>query len=145
MRGRHGALIVAAWTIAGCGGGAPPVDPHAIAGVVRSETNQPVARAVVLAVSTVAPMRVATTTDDHGGFALRDLPDGTWRMVVERPAAAPESLVTLTTAQLVFWETLGETLGFAASVSVLGLSASLSLILAVSVAATHTFGSQQSR
>jgi len=55
------------------------------------------------------------------------------------------ALVTLTTAQLVFWETLGETLGFAASVSVLGLSASLSLILAVYVAATHTFGSQQSR
>ncbi len=55
------------------------------------------------------------------------------------------AIVTLTIAQLVFWETLGETLGFAATVSVLGLSASLSLILAVYVAATHTFESQQSR
>ena len=55
------------------------------------------------------------------------------------------TIVTLTIAQLVFWETLGETLGFAASVSFLGLSASLSLIVAAYVAATHTFGSQQSR
>jgi hypothetical protein len=45
----------------------------------------------------------------------------------------------------VFWETLGGTLGFAASVSVLGLSASLSLILAAYVAATHAFGSEQHR
>ena len=55
------------------------------------------------------------------------------------------TFVTLTIAQLVFWETLGETLGFAASVSVLGLSASLSLILAAYVAATRTFGPVQSR
>ena len=50
------------------------------------------------------------------------------------------TFVTLTIAQLVFWETLGETLGFAASVSVLGLSASLSLILAAYVAAHTRFG-----
>ncbi len=55
------------------------------------------------------------------------------------------TIVTLTIAQLVFWETLGETLGFAASVSVLGLSASLSLILAAYVAATHAFGPEQHR
>jgi len=55
------------------------------------------------------------------------------------------ALVTLTIAQLVFWETLGETLGFAASVSVLGLFASLSLILAVYVAATHAFGPEHHR
>jgi len=61
------------------------------------------------------------------------------------PIAILVTLVTLTIAQLVFWETLGETLGFAASVSVLGLSASLSLIVAAYVAATQTFGSQQSR
>ena len=50
------------------------------------------------------------------------------------------TFVTLTIAQLVFWETLGETLGFAASVSVLGLSASLSLILAAYVAANTRSG-----
>ena len=55
------------------------------------------------------------------------------------------TFVTLTIAQLVFWETLGETLGFAASVSVLGLSASLSLILATYVAATHAFRPEQHR
>jgi hypothetical protein len=54
------------------------------------------------------------------------------------------TIVTLTIAQLVFWETLGGTLGFAASVSVLGLSASLSLILAAYVAATHAFGQDYS-
>jgi hypothetical protein len=55
------------------------------------------------------------------------------------------TLVTLTIAQLVFWETLGETLCFAASVSVLGLSASLSLILAAYVAAIHAFRPEQHR
>ena len=56
------------------------------------------------------------------------------------------SIVTLalffvvTLAQIVFWENLGEMLGFAASVSVLGVCASLTLILAAHVAAAHTFG-----
>jgi hypothetical protein len=59
--------------------------------------------------------------------------------------ASLATIVTLTIAQLVFWETLGETLGFAASVSVLGLFASLSLILAAYIAATHRFGSEQHR
>lgn len=45
----------------------------------------------------------------------------------------------LTVAQLVLWESLGEALGYAASVSVMGLCASVTLILAAYVAATHTF------
>jgi hypothetical protein len=45
----------------------------------------------------------------------------------------------LTIAQLVFWESLGEAFGYAASLSVMGLCASLSLILAAYVAATHSF------
>ncbi|MEZ0170980.1 hypothetical protein [Microvirga sp. TS319] len=48
-------------------------------------------------------------------------------------------LFSLTLAQLIFWDSLGETFGFAASVSVLGVCASLTLILAAHVAATHTF------
>jgi hypothetical protein len=45
----------------------------------------------------------------------------------------------LTVAQLVLWESLGETFGYAASVSIMGLCASITLILAAYVAATHTF------
>jgi hypothetical protein len=45
----------------------------------------------------------------------------------------------LTVAQLVFWEALGEAFGHAASVSIMGLCASITLILAAYVAATHTF------
>jgi hypothetical protein len=66
-------------------------------------------------------------------------------MVKSCPIAIFATFVTLTIAQLVFWEPLGETLGFAASVSVLGLFASLSLILAAYVAATHAFGPEQPR
>lgn len=44
----------------------------------------------------------------------------------------------LTLAQLIFWERLGEAFGYAASVSVLGLFASLTLIVMARVAATHT-------
>jgi len=46
---------------------------------------------------------------------------------------------TLTVAQLVFWESLGETFGSAASISIMGLCASITLILTAYVAATHTF------
>lgn len=45
----------------------------------------------------------------------------------------------LTLVQLVFWESLGEMFGFAASISILGLSASITLILTARVAATHMF------
>jgi hypothetical protein len=45
----------------------------------------------------------------------------------------------LSLAQLIFWEVLRDTLGAAASVSLLGLSASLTLITASYVTATHTF------
>jgi len=45
----------------------------------------------------------------------------------------------LTVAQLVFWESLGETFGPAASVSIMGLCASITLILTAYVAATHPF------
>ncbi len=48
------------------------------------------------------------------------------------------TFVALTLAQLVFWESLGETFGYAASVSVMGLCASLTLILVAYVAATRT-------
>ncbi len=47
----------------------------------------------------------------------------------------------LTVAQLVFWEILGEAFGYAASISVMGLCASLTLILTAYVAATHPFHS----
>jgi len=45
----------------------------------------------------------------------------------------------LTLAQLIFWERLGEAFGYAASVSLLGLFASLTLIVMARVAATQTF------
>lgn len=45
----------------------------------------------------------------------------------------------LTLAQLVFWESLGAMFGPAATVSIMGLCAALTLILAAYVAATHTF------
>lgn len=43
----------------------------------------------------------------------------------------------LTVAQLVFWESLGETFGYAAWISIMGLFSSITLILAVHAAATH--------
>lgn len=46
----------------------------------------------------------------------------------------------LTLAQLVFYDSLIEIFGSAASISVLGLCAALTLILMSYVAATHTFG-----
>ncbi len=49
------------------------------------------------------------------------------------------TLLALTFAQIIFWESLGEAFGCAASISILGLSASLTLILAARVAATHAF------
>ena len=49
------------------------------------------------------------------------------------------TVFALTVAQLVFWENLGETFGYAASVSIMGLCASSTLILTAYVAATHTF------
>jgi hypothetical protein len=49
------------------------------------------------------------------------------------------TFIALTVAQLVFWESLGETFGYAASISIMGLCASITLILAAYVAATHTF------
>jgi hypothetical protein len=45
----------------------------------------------------------------------------------------------LTLAQLIFWARLGEAFGYAASISVLGLFASLTLIVMARVAATQTF------
>ncbi|WP_262030120.1 hypothetical protein [Microvirga sp. Mcv34] len=45
----------------------------------------------------------------------------------------------LTLAQLIFWERLGEAFGYAASISVLGLFASLTLIVMARVAATQPF------
>lgn len=45
----------------------------------------------------------------------------------------------LTLAQLFFWERLGEAFGYAASISVLGLFASLTLIVMARVAATRPF------
>ncbi|EIM29841.1 hypothetical protein [Microvirga lotononidis] len=45
----------------------------------------------------------------------------------------------LTLAQLIFWERLGEAFGYAASVSVLGLFASLTLIVMAQAAATQKF------
>jgi hypothetical protein len=50
------------------------------------------------------------------------------------------TFVALTLAQLVFWESLGETFGYAASVSVMGLCASITLILTAYVSATCTRG-----
>jgi hypothetical protein len=50
------------------------------------------------------------------------------------------ALIGLTIAQLLFWEHLGETFGYAASVSVVGLSASLSMIAAAYVVVTHVWG-----
>jgi len=47
--------------------------------------------------------------------------------------------IALTLAQLFIWESIGEALGFAASVSMMGLSAAITLILMAYVAATHTF------
>ncbi|RDI52272.1 hypothetical protein [Microvirga subterranea] len=49
----------------------------------------------------------------------------------------------LTVAQLVFWEILGKTFGYAASISITGLCASVTLILAAYVAAIHTFHSSK--
>jgi hypothetical protein len=49
------------------------------------------------------------------------------------------TLFALTIAHLVFWESLGETFVHAAVVSVMGLCASITLILTIYVAATHTF------
>jgi hypothetical protein len=49
------------------------------------------------------------------------------------------AFIVLTVAQLVFWESLGEMFGYAASISTMGLCASITLILAAYVAATHTF------
>lgn len=48
-------------------------------------------------------------------------------------------IFALTVAQLVFWDILGEAFGYAASISIAGLCASVTLILAAYVAATHTF------
>ena len=55
------------------------------------------------------------------------------------------TFVAITVAQLVFWESLGETFGYAASISIMGLCTSLSLILAAYVAATHSFGAGRRR
>jgi hypothetical protein len=49
------------------------------------------------------------------------------------------TFIALTVAQVAFWESLGETFGYAASISVVGLCASITLILAAYLAATHTF------
>jgi hypothetical protein len=51
----------------------------------------------------------------------------------------------LTLAQLVFWERLGEAFGYAASISLLGLLASLTLIVMARVAATRTFFDRRGR
>ncbi|WP_262027008.1 hypothetical protein [Microvirga sp. Mcv34] len=51
----------------------------------------------------------------------------------------------LTFAQLIFWERLGESFGYAASISLLGLSASITLIVTAWVAATETFFGRRSR
>ncbi|QRM35962.1 hypothetical protein [Microvirga sp. VF16] len=48
------------------------------------------------------------------------------------------TFIALTVAQLVFWDSLGKTFGYAASISIMGLCASITLILAAYVAATHT-------
>ena len=48
-------------------------------------------------------------------------------------------IFALTLAQLIFWERLGEAFGYAASVSLLGLCASLTLIVMAHVAANQTF------
>ncbi len=49
------------------------------------------------------------------------------------------AFIALTVAQLVFWESLGEMFGYAASISIMGLCASITLILTAYFAATHTF------
>jgi hypothetical protein len=55
------------------------------------------------------------------------------------------TFAALTIVQLVFWERLGEAFGYAASLSIMGLCASLSLILAAYVAATHSFRTGRNR
>ena len=54
------------------------------------------------------------------------------------------AFIVLTVAQLVFWESLGETFGYAAWISIMGLCASLTLIIAVYVAATRRIHSGNS-
>jgi ABC-type sulfate transport system permease component len=49
------------------------------------------------------------------------------------------TFLVLTLAQLIFWEQLGEAFGYAASISLLGLFASVTLIVMARVAATRTF------
>jgi hypothetical protein len=49
------------------------------------------------------------------------------------------AFIALTVAQLVFCDSLGESFGYAASISIMGLCASITLNLTAYFAATHTF------
>lgn len=54
------------------------------------------------------------------------------------------AFLAMTLVQLVFWEGLGETFGYAASISVAGLCASIALIMTAYVAAVHSWGTSSS-
>lgn len=77
---------------------------------------------------------LANTIEMPGTAVSQRLPNGEVMSIVILAAA-----FALTVAQLVFWEGFGDTFGYAASVSIMGFCASITLILAAYVAATYAF------
>jgi hypothetical protein len=76
---------------------APALAQNRIGGVVRDETGSTIRGATVRAetggtVSSAAPVTLTTATDDRGRFVFVVVRSGEWRLTIEAPGFAPQTI-----------------------------------------------------